>query len=249
MTPRFRPTTPAMGRQPVPTLSPTRPHSQTNGEAVGGGAGDARGVRGGAPERPDQRWWRTPRFCPATLPMPGQPVPTHSATLLDHRGGDGRRRRGRPGGGRWGATWRSHGFLSDDPAVCFPDPGDGSATCPDHQSHSATRLEGLGGCGRRWEGRGAGTLRARAAACLAAKRSAVCGSARERFLRVEPGVFSGIFPSLGGGGGRWRGRWRRRWGVCGAHLSGRNTSPSAWLPISRQYLGDLRNRSGGLAQR
>ena len=181
----------------------------------------------------------------ATCPDPQ----SHSAMLLDHRGGDDRRRRGRPGGGRWGATWRSHGFLSDDPAVCFPDPGDGSATCPDHQSHSATRLEGLGGCGRRWEGRGAGTLRARAAACLAAKRSAVCGSARERFLRVEPGVFSGIFPSLGGGGGRWRGRWRRRWGVCGAHLSGRNTSPRAWLPISRQYLGDLRNRSGGLAQR
>ena len=84
---------------------------------------------------------------------------------------------------------------------------------------------------------------------LFAFQTPAMASARERFLRVEPGVFKGFFPSLGGGGGRWRRRWRRRWGVCGAHLSGRNTSPRAWLPISWQYLGDLRNRSGGLAQR
>ena len=52
-----------------------------------------------------------------------------------------------------GSTWRSRGLFADDPGVSSHDPGDGSATCPDPQSHSVSLLEGLGGGGRPRRGR------------------------------------------------------------------------------------------------
>ena len=138
---------------------------------------------------------------------------------MQRGGGDGRRR-GRPGGGG-GGTRRTRPAASVDHAVWSPDPCNGKATCPDTQSHSATLLEGRGGGeGRRWlaaVGRGAGTLRARAAVLLAAKRSAVFSSAREResFLREEPDSLPSLQRPVGlegcekdtgpgsGSGGHW----------------------------------------------
>jgi len=170
-----------------------------------------------------------------------------SPSVRVQRGGGG----GRPGG-EGGGTWRTRPAAAVDPAVWSHDPGDGSATCPDPQSHSVTVLEERGGGGGWRRGRpgvgGGGTRRTLPAAAVdpavwspdPCNGLATCPDTRPASERTRPGSERS--------GGAVAGRAGR--GDVGgrAHLTGRTKSLRAWLPRPWQCLGHLQISSRRLAQ-